>query len=232
MKLTWFGHSAFRVEYGGQVVMVDPFLANPTHTGEHAKAYRGTNYVMLTHGHADHVGSTVEICKATGATAVANPEICDFLTSLGIEKTDAINFGGELHFDGFSVALVPAWHSSSHDAEDGDGRYLGNPGGIVLTSPNEKTIYFMGDTGIFGDMQLIADVYAPKIGVVPIGDRFTMGARIAALACKRFFDFETVIPCHYATFDLLDASADKFVTEMQGSKTKVIVPDREKAIEL
>lgn len=232
MKLTWFGHSAFRVEFGGSVVMLDPFLANPTHKGEHKAAYAGATHVILSHGHADHIGSAVEICKATGAKLIANPEVCDFLGGKGCAKVDPINFGGELHVGGFSVAYVPAWHSSSHDAADGDGRYLGNPGGIVLMSPTEKTLHYMGDTGIFDGMSLTAELYQPKIGIVPIGDRFTMGARLAAIACNRFFEFETVVPCHYATFDLLDQTADKFIAEMKGSKTKVLVPERGVAVEL
>jgi L-ascorbate metabolism protein UlaG (beta-lactamase superfamily) len=232
MRLTWFGHSAFRIEYGGAVVMLDPFLANPTFKGDRKAACAGATHVVLSHGHNDHVGSTLEICKATGATLISNPEVCDYLKGMGIEKADAYNHGGELHFGPFSVACVPAWHSSSHDAESGDGRYLGNPTGIVLMAKNEKTLYFAGDTGIFGDMKLIADLYEPKIGILPIGDRFTMGARLAAIACDRFFDFETVIPCHYGTFGLLDATADGFIAGMKGSKTKVLVPERGAPVEL
>lgn len=228
MKLTWFGHSAFRIEYGGKVIMLDPFLANPTHTGNHKAAYAGADYVIVSPGHNDHVGSTVEICQETEATLVANPEISDWLADAEGLKVEGINHGGELHFDGFSVAYVPAWHSSSFN----DGRYLGNAGGIVLMSPKEKTLHFMGDTGIFDGMKLTAELYEPKIGIVPIGDRYTMGARLAAIACNRFFDLDTVIPCHYGTFDLLDQTADKFVAEMAGSKTKVLVPERGVAVAL
>lgn len=225
MKLTWYGHSAFRIEYAGAVVMLDPFLSNPVFKGDVKKAYAGATHVVLSHGHADHIGSTVEICKATGALLVANPELCGFLSGKGVTGASPINHGGELHFDGFSVGYVPAWHSSSNDAGDGDGRYLGNPGGIILMSPSEKTVLHMGDTGIFDGMKLIGEIYEPKIGLVPIGDRFTMGARLAAIACKRFFNFETVIPCHYGTFGLLDATPDKFIGEMKGSKTRVVVPE-------
>lgn len=232
MKLTWFGHSAFRVEYAGAAVMLDPFLSNPTFKGDVKAAYAGATHVVLSHGHADHIGSTVEICEATGALLVANPEVCDFLTAKGVENSTPINHGGELQFEGFSVAYVPAWHSSSDDAATGTGRYLGNPGGIVLRSPSEKTLLHMGDTGIFSDMALIHELYEPKVGIVPVGDRFTMGGRLAAMACTRFFDFETAIPCHFATFGLLEATADKFVEGMKGSKTKVLMPERGVAVEL
>jgi L-ascorbate metabolism protein UlaG (beta-lactamase superfamily) len=242
MRLTWFGHSAFRVEYGGAVIMLDPFLANPTFKGNRKAACKGATHVILSHGHADHIGSTVEICKATGATLVANPEVCSFLERSGVEKTEHINLGGEIRLSPragrksapspITVAFVAAWHSSSNDAEGGDGRYLGNPAGIVLMAKTERTLYYAGDTGIFSDMGLIADVYNPRIGIVPIGDRFTMGTRLAAIACNRFFNFETVVPCHYGTFKQLAQTPKKFEAAMAGSKTKVLVPERGVAVEL
>ncbi len=231
MKLTWFGHSAFRVEYAGAVVMIDPFIENPTFKGDHKAAFAGATHVLLTHGHNDHIGSTLDICKATGALLVANPEVCDFLEMRGVMNLTPINHGGELALDGFSVAYVPAWHSS---ASEMDGRivYLGNPGGMVLRAEGEKTLLHMGDTGIFSDMALIDEIYRPQIGIVPIGDRFTMGAKLAAMACKRFYNFETAIPCHYGTFGLLDPNADKFVAEMNDAKTRVLVPERGVAVDL
>jgi L-ascorbate metabolism protein UlaG (beta-lactamase superfamily) len=208
MKLTWFGHSAFRIDYAGAAIMLDPFLANPTFKGDVKAAYKGATHVVLTHGHGDHIGSTVEICKATGALLVSNPEVCGYLGKHSVANASPINHGGELHLGAFSVA------------------YLGNPGGFVFMAKGEKTLLAMGDTGIFDGMKLIGEIYEPKIGLVPIGDRFTMGARIASIACKRFFTFETVVPCHYGTFPLLDATPDKFIAEMQGAKARVLVPER------
>ena len=231
MKLTWFGHSAFRVDIAGAVIMFDPFLANPTFTGDQKAAYRGATHVVLTHGHDDHIGSTVEICKATGATLIANFEVCVYLAGQGVEKYSPGNHGGSIDFGAFSVAFVPAWHSSS-TIVDGKPIYLGNPAGIVIHAAGEKTFFHMGDTDIFPGMGLINEIYQPKIGIVPIGDRFTMGAKLAALACTRFYSFETVVPCHYATFPMIDPTADKFVAEMAGAKTKVLVPERGVAVEL
>jgi L-ascorbate metabolism protein UlaG (beta-lactamase superfamily) len=228
MKLTWYGHSAFRIEFGGAVILLDPFLSNPTFKGDPKAAYQGATHVLLTHGHGDHTGSAAEICGATGALLVANPEICGYLGAQGVSNSSPINHGGELQLGQFSVAFVPAWHSSAAD----DGTYLGNPGGFALMAPGEKTVLAMGDTGIFDGMKLIGEIYEPKIGLVPIGDRFTMGARLAAMACRRFFDFETVVPCHYGTFGLLDATAAKFIAEMQGAKAKVLVPERGVAVAL
>jgi L-ascorbate metabolism protein UlaG (beta-lactamase superfamily) len=228
MKLTWFGHSAFRIDYAGAAILLDPFLANPTFKGDVKAAYAGATHVLLTHGHGDHIGSAVEICQATGALLVANPEVCGYLGKQGVARSSPINHGGELNLGAFSAAYVPAWHSSAAD----DGTYLGNPGGFVFSAPGEKTLLAMGDTGIFDGMKLIGEIYQPKIGLVPIGDRFTMGAKLASLACQRFFDFETVVPCHYGTFGLLDANPDKFIAEMKGAEAKVVVPERGKAVEL
>jgi L-ascorbate metabolism protein UlaG (beta-lactamase superfamily) len=231
MKITWFGHSAFRVDIAGAAIMIDPFIGNPTFTGDQEAAYSGATHVVLTHGHDDHTGSTVEICKATGATLIANFEICNFLAAKGVENFSPGNHGGSVDYGPFSVALVGAWHSSS-TIVDGTPVYLGNPAGVVIKAPNEKTLLHMGDTDIFADMALINEIYQPRIGIVPIGDRFTMGARLAAMACNRYFEFETVIPCHYATFPIIDQTADKFVAEMKGSKTRVLVPERGTPVEL
>jgi L-ascorbate metabolism protein UlaG (beta-lactamase superfamily) len=231
MKLTWFGHSAFRVEIPGAVVMIDPFLGNPTFKGDHKSAYAGTTHVAVTHGHDDHIGSTVEICKATGATLVANFEICMHLAGYGVENFSPGNHGGTIDFGVFLLSFVPAWHSSS-SMVDGVAVYLGNPAGIVIAAKGEKTLLHMGDTTIFSDMALIHELYDPKIGIVPIGDRFTMGGEIAAMACKRYFDFETIVPAHYATFPMIDPDADKFTTAMKGAKAAVVVPERGKPVSL
>ena len=119
MKLTWFGHSAFRVDIPGAVIMLDPFLGNPTFTGDHREAYDGATHVVLTHGHDDHIGSTVEICQATGATLIANFEVCVYLAGKGVENYSPGNHGGQIDFGAFSVAFVPAWHSSSHHRRRG-----------------------------------------------------------------------------------------------------------------
>lgn len=227
MKITWFGHSAYRIEIGSSVLMIDPFLTgNPVFKGDAAEAARGATHVLLTHGHDDHVGDTVDICKREGATLTANFEICMYLAGKGVENLDPANFGGEMYHDDFSVAMVPAWHSSSTIPEGGAPVYLGNPAGLVITPKNEtgKTVYHMGDTSIFSDMALIDELYAPDIGIVPVGDRFTMGGRQAALACKRFFKFSTILPCHYGTFPIIEETAEKFVTEMNDDAVKVLKP--------
>src|SRR3974390_1982635 len=152
-----------------------------------------------------------------------------WLVSKGLEKFNPMNTGGTTDLGGFTVTMVRADHSSG-DIKDGMPIYLGNPCGIIVKAAGEPTVYHMGDTDIFSDMGLIAELHEPKVAMVPIGDRFTMGARTAAFAVKRFFQLETVIPCHYGSFPFVDATADKFVAEMKGHATKVVVPDKGKPV--
>jgi L-ascorbate metabolism protein UlaG (beta-lactamase superfamily) len=231
MKITWFGHSAFRVDIAGAAIMIDPFLENGTYDGDIKAAYRGATHVVLTQGHDDHLGSTLDICQETGALLVANWEICHYYAGKGVENYSPGNHGGTIDFGAFRLSFVDARHSSA-TIVDYMPIYLGNPAGVILRAANEKTLLHMGDTDIFSDMALINEIYQPKSGIVPIGDRFTMGAELAAMACNRFYDFETVIPAHYATFPLIDPTADKFVAAMKGSKTKVLVPERGRAVDL
>lgn len=231
MKLTWYGQSAFRVEVAGATILIDPFLGgNPLWGKGWEGPAEGVTHVLLTHGHGDHVGDALEILKKTGAMLVANPEICGFLGGQGVDQSaiNQGNTGGTVDCGPFTTTFVHALHSSSY----GDGVYMGNPNGLVLHFPNDKTLYHMGDTDIFLDMQLIAELHEPRIGLVPIGDRFTMGGAVAALACRRFFRFETAVPCHYKTFGLLDQTPDKFIAGMEGSGVNVLVPQVGTAAEL
>jgi L-ascorbate metabolism protein UlaG (beta-lactamase superfamily) len=175
------------------------------------------------------VGDAVDIAKQTGATLTANYEICMWLATKGLEKFNPMNSGGTTDVGGFTISLVKADHSSGEVLPDGQTVYLGNPNGAIITAPGEPTVYHLGDTDIFSDLALLAEIYQPKVAIVPIGDRFTMSPKIAALAVKRFLKVETVIPCHYGTFPMLEPNADKFVAEMKGSTTKVIVPENGKA---
>jgi L-ascorbate metabolism protein UlaG (beta-lactamase superfamily) len=165
---------------------------------------------------------------------VANYEICMYLVGKGAngKKINPGNHGGTVDCGGFTTTFVQALHSSSASGEGGRNIYLGNPTGLVLHFPDAPTLYHMGDTDIFSDMALINELHAPKIGMVPIGDRFTMGGAVAALACRRFFKFDAVIPCHFASFPMVDQSADKFVAGMEGSGTKVLAPKVGEAFEV
>ena len=230
MQITWFGHSAFRLDFAGKAVLIDPFFTgNPSFTSDRAAAIAGVTHILVTHGHGDHVGDTVAIAGETGATVVSNYDLLMWLASQGLKTFSPMNTGGTVDCGGFTVSMVRADHSAGM-VEAGVTFPLGNANGLIVKAPGEPTVYHMGDTDIFGDMALIAEIHEPKVGLVPIGDRFTMGARTAALACRRFFRFDTVIPCHYATFGLLDSSADGFVAAMEGSGTKVLVPEKGRAV--
>ena len=233
MKVTWFGHSAFRVEFGDARILIDPFLTgNPSFKGDPKKAGAEATHVLLTHGHNDHLGDAASICKDNDAQAVGAAEVCDWLQGQGVAKVNPGNHGGTVDCGGFTVSFVNALHSSSYNLKGGQIVYLGNPLGLIVQAKGQPTLYHMGDTGIFGDMGLINEIFAPEIGVVPVGDRYTMGGRQAAMACKRFFKFRKIIPCHYGTFPALDQTADKFLTEMGADREKVLVPERGVAVEL
>ena len=227
MNVTWYGHSAFRLETGAAQILIDPFLeGNPSWGKGWEGPAEGVTHVLLTHGHDDHVGNAVDICKKTGAMLVANFELCMYLVDKGVPDTQINpgNFGGTVNCGGFTTTFVHALHSSSTQIGDGKNLYLGNPGGLVIHAPGEPTLYHMGDTDIFGDMALINELHEPKVGLVPVGDRFTMGGAVAALACRRFFNFDTVIPCHYGTFPIIDSDPEKFVSGLEGSGVDVVVP--------
>lgn len=229
MQITWYGHSAFRLDFGNHAVLIDPFFTgNPAFVSDRNAAMKGVTRIILTHGHSDHVGDALDIAEATGATVVANYDLCMWLAGKGLKTFDPMNTGGTTDQGGFTVTLVRADHSSG-DITDGMPIYLGNPCGVIIKANGEPTVYHLGDTDIFSDMALIAEIHEPKIAFVPIGDRFTMSPRTAALAIRRFFKLDAVVPCHYGSFPIIEPNADKFVAEMKGSATKVIVPEKGQA---
>lgn len=222
MKMTWLGHSGFRIETGDKVLLIDPFLTgNSKFQGSADYATENCTHIILTHGHDDHVGDTVDIAKRTGAMVIAVFELAMWLNGKGVANVNPGNPGGTIRESGFDVTFTKAFHSSS-TIVDGKPVYLGNPCGIILRAEG-KTIYHMGDTEIFGDMALVQEMFHPDVGCVPIGDRFTMGAKQAALACKKYFKFKTIIPIHYGTFPIIDPDPSKFLAEMEGQN--VVVPE-------
>src|ERR1044071_3546756 len=226
MQITWYGHSAFRLDFGQHAVLIDPFFTgNPAFVSDKAAAIAGVSHIVLTHGHGDHVGDTLDIARQNGATVTTNYDLCMWLAGKGLEKFNPMNTGGTTDLGGFTVTMVRADHSSG-DIADGMPIYLGNPCGVIIKAKGEPAVWHLGDTDIFSDMALLAEIHQPKVAMVPIGDRFTMSPVTAAIAVKRFIKPGTVIPCHYGSFPIIEQNADAFVAEMKGDKAKVIVPEK------
>lgn len=225
MKLTWYGHSAMRIELSDAVILIDPFFTgNPGFKGDIAAAGQGATHIVISHGHGDHVGDAVRISKESGAKIITNYDLGMWLVKQGVEKLDPMNTGGTTDQGSFAVSLTRADHSAAQ-VEGDVGFPLGNANGLILSfKGSAPTLYHAGDTDIFSDMALICELYAPKLAALPIGDRFTMGPKTAALAVKRFLpSVETVFPIHYASFPPLEKDASTFVAAMSGAKAKVQV---------
>ena len=199
--LTWLGHAAFRVDTAdGKRIYVDPFLNGNPKCPESEQTPDRVDVIAITHGHGDHVGDTVDIAKKHGSTVVAIVELSGWLGRQGVDddKLPGPNKGGTVDVDGVKFTLTNAFHSGSAP----DGSYAGEPSGIVLETANGTTVYFAGDTCVFGDMQLIGRIYEPDVAVLPIGDHYTMGPREAAIALE-LLGVERCVPCHWGTFPLL-----------------------------
>ena len=224
VSVTWLGHASFRVDSpNGKRVYVDPWLDNPK-CPDGEKEPERADVVAVTHGHSDHVGSVVDISKRFSPEIVALVELKAWLGEQGanVGELPGPNKGGTVDVDGIKFTLVNAFHSGSTP----DGRYGGEPAGIVIAFENGTKLYFAGDTCVFGDMQLIARIYGPEVAVLPIGGHFTMDPREAALALE-LLGRPGCIPCHYGTFPLLKGTPDELrqhaqdveILEMQPGET-------------
>jgi L-ascorbate metabolism protein UlaG (beta-lactamase superfamily) len=221
-SLTWLGHASFRLDSGGgKRVYIDPWFDNPK-CPESEKDPERCDVIAITHGHGDHVGSTVELSKKFGPLpVVAMVELKGWLKQQGAEVDDlpGPNKGGTVEAEGLKFTLTNAFHSSAAD----DGTYVGEAAGLVVELEDGKTIYFAGDTCVFGDMQLIGRIYSPDLAVLPIGGHFTMDPREAAVACE-LLGAQRVLPCHYGTFPLLSGTPDQLKEQAAGVNVEVIEP--------
>ncbi|WP_439522898.1 metal-dependent hydrolase [Marivita sp.] len=211
MNIIWLGHGSFRIEIGDQVLLVDPWLnGNPMmETKDHAAAIEGATHILVTHGHGDHTADIVEISGKTGAPVSGMVELAKHLHGLGAKEGHAFNKGGTITLGNTAATLVPASHSSTMQVGDTP-RYMGMETGFILRGDG-KTLYFSGDTSIMADMDWIGDYYRPDIGILSAGGYYTMDMAGVAYAAKRYFDFKTLIPCHYRTFPALEQSAEGLV---------------------
>ncbi|HMI28279.1 MAG TPA: metal-dependent hydrolase [Gaiellaceae bacterium] len=221
-SLTWLGHASFRLDTpGGKRVYVDPWFDNPKCPDSEKEPER-CDVIAVTHGHSDHVGSVVELSKKFGPLPiVAMVELKGWLQGQGAQ-TDEMpgpNKGGTVEAEGIKFTLTNAFHSSSSD----DGAYLGEAAGLVVGLEDGTTIYFAGDTCVFGDMQLIGRIYSPDVAVLPIGGHFTMDPREAAVACE-LLGARRVVPSHYGTFPLLAGTPDELRQQAPGVDVVAVDP--------
>lgn len=217
-KFTWYGHATLGLETSGFKLLIDPFFTdNPAATVSPDSVE--ADFILVSHGHGDHVGDTVPIAKRTGATVISNFEIASwFEEKHGLEKTHGQHVGGGHKYPFGYLKLTLALHGSKlPDGENG-----GNPCGFLLTTNDGKKLYFAQDTGLFGDMKLIGEE-GIELAVIPIGDNYTMGPADALRAVK-MLEPKVVIPIHYNTWDLIaqDADAWKELVEKE-TKAKVVV---------
>ncbi|MCV2871291.1 metal-dependent hydrolase [Defluviimonas sp. WL0050] len=223
MKITWLGHSGFRIEIGGAVILLDPWLTgNPMFPAERrTEAIAGATHVMITHGHGDHTGDAVGIAKDGGIPVVgiydliSHWEAAEGISGIGFNK------GGTVDLGGAKITMVAASHSSSLAGRDGP-VYAGHEAGYMIAGEGH-VIYVSGDTDIMADMGWMGEYHKPDIGILACGGHFTMDMKRAAWAAKKYFAFKTVIPCHYRTFPLLAQSADELKSGLPG--VNVIEPD-------
>ncbi len=223
IKITYLGHAAFKiVSPKGVVIYIDPFLSGNPKTPAELKTVEKADLILITHGHADHVGDTVTIAERTNAKVIAMPELGRYLTKKGVKKVVGMNKGGTYTSHGIAITMVHALHSSS--VTEGDQViYAGDPAGFVLRFENGFTLYHAGDTGLFGDMKLIGELYKPEVSLLPIGSHFTMDPREATYAA-RLLGSTYVIPMHYGTFPVLTGTPEEFLKLMKEvPQTKVLI---------
>lgn len=215
-KITWYGHAALGLETDAYTLLVDPFLSgNPAAAVSPSQVH--PDFILVTHGHSDHLGDTIEIARRTGAMVISNFEITSWLTKQGVKRTHGQHLGGGHQHPFGYLKLTLALHGSALP----DGSYGGNPAGFLLTTNDKQKIYMAGDTGLFGDMALIGQE-GIDLAVLPIGDNFTMGPQ-DALRAVELIRPQHVIPIHYNTFDLISQDANAWAEQVAGLGVKAHV---------
>ncbi len=208
--ITWYGHACFKVDN----VLIDPFVPNPLCNLPYDEIMEGVDVIAVTHGHADHLGNTEELAKTYDVPVVTNHEISVYLSERGV-NAEGMNIGGTIEINGAKLTMVKAEHSSDISPTIS--------GGVASGFIINDRVYHAGDTGLFGDMELIGEIYAPQIALLPIGGRYTMGIDEALVAIELIYS-EIVIPMHYNTFPLIEVDVNEFVKKAEALGVEVVVP--------
>ena len=221
LKVSFHGHSVVKIETNGTTILFDPFINGNGQTDLKVEDVN-PDVIILTHGHGDHLGDTVELAKKHDALVIGSAEMAHYLGTQGVERTHGMNIGGAYEFEFGQVKLTTAFHSNSFITNDGQIIYLGMPSGVLFTAEG-KTVYHAGDTALFSDMKLIGERHPIDLALLPIGDNFTMGPEDAALAAE-YLQAKQVVPIHYNTFPPIKQDPQKFLDLLNAGNGKVLEP--------
>jgi L-ascorbate metabolism protein UlaG (beta-lactamase superfamily) len=215
-RITWLGHATVLVETAkGTKILIDPFIEqNPKYPKDYVLPSR-IDYILLTHGHMDHMADTVPIAAKHGSTVVSIYELANYVAGKGVAKTIGMNLGGTVQLNDVAATMVEAKHSAGAQDDQGT-HYVGVAAGYVLAITDGPVLYHAGDTAVFGDMKLIRELYRPEVVMLPIGGHYTMGPREAALATG-YLEPKTVLPMHFGTFPPLTGTPEELAALVDAS---------------